>query len=330
MNTLPIPYIKFAYLHATLLARLKEETQYRARLIKDKEGQSMIDDIAFTDDETDILDRYIKDAVFKVGEKIINLNDGLGLSLSEAVYTSSTEVGVCVINHEVYNDNRLTVIDRECEKIIQHYMLSMWWEKCGMFDDMKVNAAKMDIALNNLTELIWELRIPDIDTSPTAISVSGDVFSEEQTVTFLSGVAKTVTFTQDYNTTNYFVYAYDAGGLSIPGFDSLITTRLGTGFTVTLSKSYPNAIVIVVGSTTEEVTGTTKTQVVVCTGVTASVSKSVPHSFGSTTYFAQAIQADGTNVPGFDDMITTRDVDRLIFTSLTAYSSLTIILIGIE
>lgn len=63
--------------------------------------------------------------------------------------------------------------------------------------------------------------------------------------------------------------------------------------------------------------------------IIAGVTKTVNHTFGSSTYFVNAIQPDGTSIPGFDDMIENRGSSSLSFTSAIPYSQATLLLIGV-
>lgn len=332
MTALPLNYIKFYYTFAEMLVRAELDTQYRAKIIKDQGGNTLIDDYAISDDEDDFVNRQVNDAIYKVSERLIELNDELVLAGTGAVYVSETQVGVCVIDHDRYNDNILTVIDKIMEVAINDYVLMMWYEKCAMPEEFKINLAKFEQELNVLTEKIWQLRIPDFSATPDEISsVYGTAVEVMEGVTISgTGAEQEISFPEDtdIDSDDYVVYGYDSTGASIPGFDDLITERTETGFTISSLIEYLNATLVIIGATSTS-SSNIVTDVFVIEDVVAETAKIVPHSIGSTTYVVQAIQADGTNVPGFDNMITVRRSTYFEFTSLLDYESLTILIIGV-
>lgn len=325
-------FIRFTYLFSTIMARVQEETQYRARLIKAQDGNILIDEYAISDDEDDILERYSQDAIHKVGDRVNLLTSGINLTGTGAIYTDSSGVYACLVNHEQYNNNILTLIDNQIELMITHYVLSLWWEKCALMDEMKIALVKYNNAKKSLTDIIWELRKPDIDSDPDANSstegstvvidvVTGVTISDSVEVNQSLSTGSAV------NTANYVVEAYDSSMVAIPNFDALITERTASGFTFTAYDDYADVTFLVIGySTTSE--GNSKTLIASAVSITDGVPKLVTHTFGSAVYFVQAIQADGVNVPSFDSIITSRTSTSFEFTSYTAYASLTFLLIG--
>jgi hypothetical protein len=324
----PLNYILFSYNHGDIMFRVKEETQYRAsRTIKENDDTA-IDEMGMTDFESDILDRYITDAIYEIGKKLNLLTQGLNLPGTGAIsFYKDRDVKIAIVDHAQYNNNLLTVIDRILEVILTNYILLKWWEKCGRYDEMKLSDSAFWKAMDDLTEYIFEFRKPDIDTEPSEIIPSTGMVIEIQTgIEILSGEELTVSHSLGISA--YTVFAYTVSGASIPGFDSLITSRTVDEFKATLSSDYSNITIVIVGASESPATAEVKTTITSIESIIAGEPFVYTHNFGSPYYFAQAIQPGGLNVPGFDDLITSRDKDTLEFTSGISYDSLMIILIG--
>jgi hypothetical protein len=318
-----VDYIRFHYTFAEIFTNVKLESEYRAKLLKDKDGNPLIEDYAMTDNENTGFEYHLKQGLYEIGKVVLKLTRGL----TEALYviTSPAEVNILMVNKDYHNPNLLPILDKEMENMLTHYCLWNWYDHVSLPEISKTYLLRFQAAQIALSGLVFELRKPKLSSTGTPVVAA--LYPKFDVVTGVNiNSDQDIVIDHSMNTTKYFVQAIQSDGTAIPGFDYAVTQRGSNYITVKLSESYTNVTLMFVGST--ETLSTSQPKIQIVTQSIIAGNNSVNHTMGDDVYFVQAIQSDGVAIPGFDFMITTRASSYFSFTSGLAYSNVTFIIMG--
>jgi hypothetical protein len=118
--------IRFSYETDSLFNKLDLRTHYRAKRVKDGKGESQLDDIAISQDERDIVEEILEQAIFELGSFMFKISQGVDNSIffnslltSEdaitALNTSPTAGGIGYVTGDLVQINDTAGSGATCE-----------------------------------------------------------------------------------------------------------------------------------------------------------------------------------------------------------------------
>lgn len=132
-------------------------TMYKAVHKIDGTGENQVDSLAITEDERDIFNSILSDAVFDVFNRFLKYTKSItNAILFNEDYTPSggdpaKSVVVKIVDNDAYNDNYLKPIGKVLEKALRFYVLKEWFS----MKDMDNDAAKAELSYRrNINELL--------------------------------------------------------------------------------------------------------------------------------------------------------------------------------
>lgn len=154
--------IRFKYSTESIINSLELRTHYRAKMIKDGNGESQLDDFAISTDERDIVKEMLEEGIYEIGTAFFKMAQGVDNSiffddnLSEELDELSN--GFEILNHEAYNANLLPAIDKKILSCIRYFCLKEWWTAVASPNDVSTNTEKYNQLLRDLKNLTFQFR----------------------------------------------------------------------------------------------------------------------------------------------------------------------------
>lgn len=167
-ETGPPDFITFYYNKQDLFDHINLITAYRARTMKDAQGNPTIDYYALSVDEIDAFLLLARSAVKDAYIIAIKLTKGISTSpifADETVTIAGTPVddvyGFKILDNAAYNDNVLYVVDDWLRRYIEYHILAAWYELVGIDTEYTNWATKRDLTKTGLiTRGLFQLRKP--------------------------------------------------------------------------------------------------------------------------------------------------------------------------
>lgn len=156
--------ISFYYTIESLFNDVSLRSMYQARSKKDANDISKVDEFSITEDERDIFLGLVEDAVYDVFLNFLKYTKAIPDAIfHNETYTPSGGVaadtsGVKIVNHEAYNQNYLTAIDKNLFKAIRFYALRDWTSSQGLNDDSVKFDQLYNMALRNIVNYAMQLK----------------------------------------------------------------------------------------------------------------------------------------------------------------------------
>ena len=160
--------IVFYYDTATLLNDVSIRTLFRAKNIKNQEGEAQIEDYGLTNDEKDIFGIYLKSAIYNAFAVVVKMTTGI--SVDPVFVDSSTSInstvtpnvsGFRILDNAAYNTNVLFGVDDGVFQYIRYSVLASWYEAVGLDKEAAIWETKKKLMRNDLiTNRLFQLRKP--------------------------------------------------------------------------------------------------------------------------------------------------------------------------
>lgn len=154
--------IRYYYETDSIFNKLNLRTHYRAKMVKDGKGEVQLDDIAISQDERDMVNEMLEQAIYELGTYMFKIAQGVSNSiffnttLSDVLAKESS--GFEMIDNAAYNENLLPVIDKKIETCLIFYCLREWYGSVAMPDDIKSNTFLYKEHLDKLNQLTFQMR----------------------------------------------------------------------------------------------------------------------------------------------------------------------------
>ena len=157
--------IIFHYDKNTMFDIVSLRTIYRAKNIKNEKGESMIDDLAITDDETDAFEIFMRRTTYDAFQIVLKMTTGVSndpIFIDETITINNVDYphqyGFKVVDNQAYNDNNLYTVDDGVQKFIEASVLEMWYELVGVEAEyerwaLKKAEYRKDLITNRLFQL---------------------------------------------------------------------------------------------------------------------------------------------------------------------------------
>lgn len=156
--------IRFSYPTEAIINSLQLRTHYRAKMIKDNNGESQLDDFAIGSDEKDMVKEMLEEGIYEIGTALFKMADGVDNSIFfdsdlEAELDAKSS-GFEIVNRQAYNTNLLPAIDKKILSCIRYFCLKKWWAAVASPDDVTTNTNEYNSLLRDLKNLSFQLRKP--------------------------------------------------------------------------------------------------------------------------------------------------------------------------
>jgi len=133
--------LTFYYPKTQLFNNVKLYTTYRAKMIRDKDGTSQIDNYAMTDDEVDAFEIFAKEAIINLFQLVLKMANGIDDAVTiKGTYTDSSSVAhlevyaVTINDEEAFNENNLYTAEDGIKQFLHASIMSAWYSLVGLTD----------------------------------------------------------------------------------------------------------------------------------------------------------------------------------------------------
>lgn len=166
-------YIIFYYIHDNLLDRASVRTLYRGKNLKTEGGDSLIDEYAMTEDETDafdmLIEKAINDVYTEVRKMTKDVTGALSVNQTVAIGEPIADIENCyaikIKDHIAYNDNDLKMVDISIKNALTYHVLTGWYATIGLDEESKKYAFKYLEEIRDLVnKRLFGLKKPLINT----------------------------------------------------------------------------------------------------------------------------------------------------------------------
>lgn len=159
--------IRFYYPTDAIINSLQLRTHYRALMIRNEQGEAMLDEYAITADEKDMVKEMLEEGIYEIGTSFFKMAQGVDNSIffdstlpEIAVPLDERSNGFEIVNREAYNSNLLPAIDKKILSCIRYFCLKEWWTAVASPNDVTTNTNKYNLLLKDLNNLTFQLRKP--------------------------------------------------------------------------------------------------------------------------------------------------------------------------
>jgi len=165
VNTLPA-MIRFYYETDDVFNSVSIRSSYRAKMVKDNEGASQLDDVAISQDERDIVLEILEQAIYDVFGEMFKITEDVTdpIFFNEEVILDAggiiTACGGLIKDNEAFNVNVLPNIDKKIENCLRYYIMAEWYVASSMGPDAELNFARYKDYLRQVKNLTFQLRKP--------------------------------------------------------------------------------------------------------------------------------------------------------------------------
>jgi hypothetical protein len=161
-------FIYFLYSKQSLFDNVSLRTMYRAKNLKDQQGESQIDDYAMSSDEMDAFNLFIETAVYDAFSIVAKMTTGTTSPIvlnEDIIPTTGGEItdayGFKILDEAAYNPNILYSVDDGVQQYIISHIMSAWYDLVGHDAEFaKWEAKKNAIRTDLITKRLFQLRKP--------------------------------------------------------------------------------------------------------------------------------------------------------------------------
>lgn len=170
-ETTPSPAtITFWYEIDKLFNSVSIRTAYRAKMVKNQEGESQLDDIQLSVDEKAVFKEYLEQGVFDVFAELLKITQGVTTPIFFDTDFTPADAGegvdavkACggtILDNASFNENIIANIDKKIENALRYFVLYQWYISCSMMADAEINLKQYKDYLMKLKNLSFDLRKP--------------------------------------------------------------------------------------------------------------------------------------------------------------------------
>ena len=157
--------IRFWYTTDELFNSVSLRSTYRANMVRNKEGEAQLDDVAISQDEKDIMIEFLKEAIYDVSAELFKITEGIAVSTFANISMTINSVATICSGFEIkdnvaFNANLLPNLDQKIENTIRYSILREWYASVGMETDVQINAVMAQKNMSKVKNLTFQLRKP--------------------------------------------------------------------------------------------------------------------------------------------------------------------------
>jgi hypothetical protein len=155
--------IKFYETTESLFNEIKQRTAYRSKDLVGGDGTPQFDKFAIMDDDEPFFDTLMNYAVPVVFSQLARIANGVTDSVfvdEEITALIGDGSGFSLVDHDAYDDNILTVIDKRIRECYVQYVLKEVWSVRGLEEERKKAEMAYKEALYEMKDAAWSLIKP--------------------------------------------------------------------------------------------------------------------------------------------------------------------------
>ena len=164
----PVPAtINFYYEIEKLFNSVSIRTAYRAKMTKDQQGESQLDDIQLTSQERSIFLEFLEMVTFDTFGELFKITESVKepifFNINYTPLSPAVAVLCCgakILDNENYSLNILQNLDKKIENCLRYGTLREWAISTSQLEDAKINEAQYKEYIRKVKNLSFELRKP--------------------------------------------------------------------------------------------------------------------------------------------------------------------------
>lgn len=166
INTSVTGQIKFYYKKDVLFNDVSLMSNYMAKNLSTKDGNSLTDDFAISDDERDLVDVSLRSALPDIYESMTKITNSVsGAFEDDDVISTDHCVSFTIQDNDAYNDNVLTLVDASLYNCLKYGTLKEVYATIVNPDFYKISAERFVAELFKLKQRLFQLKKKSVVSS---------------------------------------------------------------------------------------------------------------------------------------------------------------------
>ena len=151
--------IKFYYKRDVLFNEISLMSNYMAKNLSTKDGNSLTDEYAISDDERDLVDVCIRTTLPDIYEAMTKITNSVTNAFDDDTVISGDHCVVFTLqDNAAYNDNVLSLVDASLYNCIKHGTLKEVYSTIVNPDFFKISAERFVAELFKLKQRLFQLK----------------------------------------------------------------------------------------------------------------------------------------------------------------------------
>lgn len=151
--------IKFYYNRDVLFNEISLMSNYMAKNLSTKDGNSLTDEYAISDDERDLVDVCLRTALPDIYEAMTKITNSVSNAFEDDTVISGSHCVVFTLqDNAAYNDNVLSLVDASLYNCIKHGTLKEVYSTIVNPDFFKISAERFVAELFKLKQRLFQLK----------------------------------------------------------------------------------------------------------------------------------------------------------------------------
>jgi hypothetical protein len=151
--------IKFYYKRDVLFNEISLMSNYMAKNLSSKDGNSLTDEYAISDDERDLVDVCIRAALPDIYEAMTKITNAVTNAFDDDAVVSGEHCVVFTLqDNDAYNSNVLTLVDASLNNCIKQGTLKEIYSTIVNPDFFKISAERFVAELFKLKQRLFQLK----------------------------------------------------------------------------------------------------------------------------------------------------------------------------
>lgn len=160
--------VSFSYEVNDIFNKVAMKSAYNAKNIRNKDGQSLVDDFAITEDEKDIFQQCLRSVLPEIYSIVLKITSGVSDAFNFDV-TGAT-VSLSVMDNEAYNENILSLVEQSISECLVEGTLMEWYRSTIHADLLNMYSKSFGMSLEKLFSRLFQLRKKKV------YSMLGDIY----------------------------------------------------------------------------------------------------------------------------------------------------------
>lgn len=150
--------IKFAFSKNAIFDRVSLETTYMTKNLQNKNGENISEEYALSEDERDAFNLAIEQVLPKVFEIFLKQTSGIVDAFKQTTVEGNTTIEISINDHQAYNANVLSLVDKAIEDCIVSGCEQVWFETVVHPDLIALTVAKNTDKVRILNKRLFQLK----------------------------------------------------------------------------------------------------------------------------------------------------------------------------
>ena len=134
-----------------------------------KDASAVVDELIITDDEKELYDVCLKQALPNIYEVMIKMSFGINDAFNDNVNVPAKEstglqrekgtyIDISMLNNHAYNENVLSIVDATIADCIKYGVLAEFYSMCINIELQKIAQSKFNNSLSQLKNRLFQLK----------------------------------------------------------------------------------------------------------------------------------------------------------------------------